>query len=70
MDFHQTKVCALWSNCIAINGQFLQFLTELSACDTSVFSFPDDNISKCQWIFITLGVCISIVGTWFGIANG
>ena len=27
---------------------------------TSVFSFLDDNFSKCQWIFIKLG---------FGIAN-
>ena len=28
------------------NGQILQFLTELSARDTSIFSFPDYNLSK------------------------
>ena len=33
-------------------------------------SFPDDNLSKCQWIFTKLGVCIDIVEIWFGIANG
>ena len=36
----------------------------------SVFSFLDDNFSKIQWIFIKLGVCIDIVETWFGIADG
>ena len=34
------------------------------------FSFPDDNLSKHQWIFNKLGVCIDIVEIWFGIANG
>ena len=34
------------------------------------FSFPDDNLSKRQWIFTKLGMCIDIVGIWFGIANG
>ena len=32
--------------------------------------FPDDNLSKHQWIFTKLGVCIDIVEIWFGIANG
>ena len=38
----------------------------------SVFSFPDDNLSKYQWIFTKLGtcMCIDIVKIWFGIANG
>ena len=45
-------------------------LTELSAPDTSIFSFLDDNLSKCQWIFTKLGICIDIVEIWFGIANG
>ena len=36
----------------------------------SVFSFPDGNLSKCQWIFTKLGVCIDIVEIWFGIVNG
>ena len=34
------------------------------------FSFPDDNLSKHQWIFTKLGMCIHIVEIWFGIANG
>ena len=34
------------------------------------FSFPDDNLSKHQWIFTKLGMCIDIVEVWFGIANG
>ena len=33
-------------------------------------SFPDDNLSKYQWIFTKLGMCIDIVEIWFGIANG
>ena len=34
------------------------------------FSFPDDNLSKLQWVFTKLGMCIDIVDIWFGIANG
>ena len=34
------------------------------------FSFPDDNLSKHQWIFTKLGLCINIMEVWFGIANG
>ena len=33
-------------------------------------SFPDDNLSKHQWIFTKLGMCIDIIEIWFGIANG
>ena len=32
--------------------------------------FPDDNLSKSQWIFTKLGMCIDIVEIWFGIVNG
>ena len=51
-------------------GEFHQFLTELSARDMSEFSFPDDNCSKFQLIFIKLSVCIDIVKIWLGIADG
>ena len=51
-------------------GKFRQFFTVLSAQDTSIFSFPDDNLSKRQWIFTKLGMCIDVVEIWFGIANG
>ena len=43
---------------------------QYSAHDTSDVSSPDDNLSKCQWIFTKLSVCIDIVEIWFGIANG
>ena len=51
-------------------GKSHQFLTELSAWDTSVFSFQDNNLSQFQWIFTELDVCIDILKIWFGIANG
>ena len=42
-----------------------------SFVDPSVrFSFPDDNLSKLQWIFTKIGLCIAVVEIWFGIANG
>ena len=34
------------------------------------FSFQDGNLSKHQWIFSKLGMCIDIMEIWFGIANG
>ena len=42
----------------------------LSFVRPSVFPFPDDNLSKYQWIFAKLGMCIDIVEIRFGIANG
>ena len=38
----------------------------LSIC----ISFPYDNLSKHQWNFTKLGMCIDIVEIWFEIANG
>ena len=72
MDFHQT-VCALisWKSRLGLLiGKIRQFLTELSARDTSVFSFPDDNLSKYTWIFTKIVIYIDIVKIWFGFANG
>ena len=51
-------------------GNFHQILTELSAGDMPIFLFPDDSLSKHQWIFTKLGMCIDIVEIWFGIVNG
>ena len=51
-------------------SKFPQILTELSVRDTLIFLFPDDNLSKHQWIFTKLGMCIDIVEICFGIANG
>ena len=42
-------------------GEFRQILTELSVIDMPIFSFPDDNLSKFQWIFTKLGMCIDIM---------
>ena len=36
----------------------------------SVFSFQDDNLNNCQWIFNKIGMGIHIVEIWVGIANG
>ena len=47
-----------------------QFLTYLSARETSVISFKDNNVSKSQWIFTKLDMCIDIMKIWFGIAYG
>ena len=51
-------------------GKFSQIFTKLSARDMPIFSFPDDNLSKHQWIFTKLDMYIDIREIWFGIANG
>ena len=51
-------------------GKFCQILTELSTQDTPIFSFPDDNLSKCQRIVIKLCMCIEIVKIWIGLLMG
>ena len=50
-------------------AKFRQFLTELSARDMPIFSFPD-NLSKHQWIFTKLGMCIDIVDSGLGLLMG
>ena len=51
-------------------GQFSLFFTELSARETSVVSFQENNLNKFQWSFTKLDMFIDIVKIWFGIANG
>ena len=71
--FSPNLVCALllWRSGLGLLlGKFCQFLTQLSARDAPIFSFPDGNLSKRQWIFTKLGMCIDIVDIWFGFANG
>ena len=41
-----------------------------SVCPSIRFSFPDDNLSKHQWIFTKHGMCFDIVEILFGIADG
>ena len=35
-----------------------------------IFLFPGVILSKNQWIFTKLRLCIDILKIWFGIANG
>ena len=51
------------------NDIFRLFLTELSARNTSVFYFQDNNLSKSRWIFTKFDMCIYIVEICFGIAH-
>ena len=50
-------------------GKFHQFLTELSAYNTSLFYFQDNNLSKSEWIFTKFDMCIYIMETCFGTAH-
>ena len=66
-------VCTLilYRSCLTLHmGKFHYLLTWLSAGDTSLFSFADDNLNKHQWIFTKCGLCIDTVEILFGIANG
>ena len=40
------------------------------SCTSVRTSFPDDNMSKHQWIFIKLSMSTDIVEIWLGITNG
>ena len=60
----------LWRSGLGLlMGKFHQIL-RLSTRDTPIFSFPDDNLSKCQGILTKLGTGIDMKEIWFGIANG
>ena len=50
-------------------GQFRQILEELSAQDTPIFSFTDDNFSKYKGILMELDTGIDTKKIWFGIAK-
>ena len=51
-------------------GKFRQTFTKLSARDTPIFLFPDDNLSKLQGILIKLAIYIDIKVFWFGFIMG
>ena len=71
--FSPNLVCALILKRSVLGllmDKFRKILTELSAHDTSVFSFLDDHLNKYQQIFTKLGMCIDIVDSCFGITNG
>ena len=46
-----------------------KFHQQLFAHYTFIFLFLNDSLSKCQWIFTEIGLCIDIVEIWFGIAD-
>ena len=71
--FSPNLVCALilWRSGLGLlMCKFRQILMELSAQDTPVFTFQDDNLSKCQGILTKLDTCIDMKEIWFGIADG
>ena len=39
-------------------------------CPSICFSFPDDNLSKHQWIFTKLGMCIDLWRSGLGLLMG
>ena len=51
-------------------GKFRQILIELSARDTPIFSFLDENLSENQGVLTKLGTCIDMKEIWLRIANG
>ena len=70
MDCQLAQVVKFLRSCFGLPmGASSQMFTELSARDLPIYSFPDDNLSKHQWIFTKLGMCIDIMEIWFGIAN-
>ena len=71
--FSPNLVCALilWRSGLGLlTSKFCQIFMELSAQDTPIFLFPDNNLRKLQGILTKLDVCIDIKEIWFGIANG
>ena len=56
--------------CVTVHPSIHQSVVRPSVCLSVHISFLDDNLSKHQWIFTKLGMCIDIVEIWFGIAIG
>ena len=50
-------------------GKFRPVCTELSARNTSVFYFQNNNSGNSQWIFTDFDMCNDIVERCFGIAH-
>ena len=51
-------------------GKFRQIFTELSARDTPIFSFPDDNLSKLQGILTNLLYALILRRSVLGLLMG
>ena len=70
--FSPNLVCALllWTSALGllIWANFIHFV-QLSARNTSIFYFQDNNLSKSQWVFNKFDMCIDIVEISFGTAH-
>ena len=58
----------IWSG--IANGQISSIFDGVIARDTPIFSFPDDNLTKHQWIFTKLGMCIELRRSGLGLLMG
>ena len=71
--FSPNLVCAwiLWRSGFGLLfDKNRQILTDLSARDTPIFLFLDNNLSNCQGVLTKLGICIDMKEICFKIANG
>ena len=53
--------------CHTIVTGYYGFTLDVHVSVRLFFLFTDDNLSKHQWIFTKLGVCVDLVKIWFGI---
>ena len=51
-------------------GKVCKIFIELSAWDTPIFLFPDNNLSKYQGILTKLAKCIDIKEIWLELLTG
>ena len=71
-EFSPNLVCALilWRSGFGmLMGKFCQILTHFSAREMPIFSFPDNNFSKCLGI-TKLGTCIDLRTSGSGLLMG
>ena len=52
------------------NGQMLPIFDRYLPAIHLCFLFPDNNLSKCQWICTKFGMRIDIIEIWFWIVHG
>ena len=70
MDFTRLVICILQRSALRLLMGKSSILTELSARNTSIFYFQDNNLCKSQWSFTKFGVCIDIMKSCLWIAHG
>ena len=77
MYLHESPILCFFIPCHMIVAGHYVFTLDIPVsihpsviCPSVHISFPDDNLSKHQWIFTKLSMCIDILEIWFGIVNG